>query len=515
MHTDIPVLLFSAGAQVSTLTYETRMEFSFDFKPTGEPRLPDQAMCLLIVANFSGEKSSGSKRKRLRSVDIDTFDDLLESICPEITVASQSGKGTKLQVRSIDDFHPDQLYNNLPPFNELRELRRRLKSPATFKAAAAEITAGLAASESASPALASSAPPLEESADDAIERMLGRPSSPSPSSSSSESVIDNLIKNLVAPHITPGKDPQRDTLVRSIDASISTLMDQVLHTPEMQTLEARWRALFALVSNAELDENVEIYIWDTTREDLEVMVQHPDHEPMASGAAKLMASINTTASWSLVASDLSISPTDTDLIFAAKLASITRQFGSPLLACAAPTLYGCSTSIATSADSDEWLPATDATLELWEQLRRAPIAAWIGLVSPRLLQRMPYGAKTDPISPFNYEEFASEDHEKLLWGPASIACASLLAGAFCERQWNMRPNDNLDIEDLPSVITNRDGQRTLMPCAEAALNDRSAEAMLARGVMPMLSYKNRNAARLMQFQSISVDGASLAGPWNS
>jgi type VI secretion system protein ImpC len=502
------------------LTDETRMEFSFDFKPTGEPRLPDEAMRLLIVANFSGEKSSKPERKRLRSVDIDTFDDLLESICPEVTVASQSGKGTKLVVRSMDDFHPDELYDKLPPFNELRDLRRRLKSPATFKAAAAEITAGLAATESAPPPLASSDSPLEaslleESADDAIERMLGRPASASQNSSSSESVIDNLIKNLVAPHITPGKDPQQDTLVRSIDASISTLMDQVLHTPEMQALEARWRALFALVSNAELDENVEIYIWDTTRENLEVMVQHPEGEPLASGTAKLMASIDTTASWSLVASDLAISATDTDLILAAKLASITRQFGSPLLACAAPKLYGCSASIATSADSDEWLPATDATLELWEQLRSAPIAAWIGLVSPRLLQRMPYGVKTDPISPFDYEEFAAEDHEKLLWGPASIACASLLVGAFCERQWNMRPNDKLDIEDLPSVMTNRDGQRTLMPCAEATLNDRSAEAMLARGVMPMLSYKNRNAARLMQFQSISVDGASLAGPWNS
>lgn len=496
------------------MTDETRMEFSFDFKPTGEPRQPDQAMRLLIVANFSGEKTSGSGKKRLRSVDIDSFDDLLESISPEVSVAPLGGKGTKLLIRSMDDFHPDELYTNLPPFNELRELRKRLKSPATFKAAAAEITAGLSTSESSQASRPSSDLPLAESAEDAIERMLGRPASPA-ISSQSESVINNLIKNLVAPHITPGKDPQQDTLVRSIDASISTLMDHVLHTPEMQALEARWRALSALVSNAELDDSVEIYIWDTTRENLEVMVQHPDDEPMASDAAKLMASIHTTAYWSLVASDLSISAKDADIILAAKLASITCQFGSPLLACAAPALYGCSTSIASSVDCDEWLPTTDSTLELWQQLRRSPIAAWIGLVSPRLLLRMPYGAKTDPVSPFDYEEFLTEDHERLLWGPSSIASASLLAGAFCETQWNMRPGDHLDILDLPTVMTNTDGQRTLMPCAEANLSDRSAEAMLSRGVMPMLSYKNRNAARLKQFQSISIDGVSLAGPWDS
>jgi type VI secretion system protein ImpC len=497
------------------LTDKTRMEFSFDFKPTGEPRLPDKAMRILIIANFSGEKITGSESKRLRSVDIDTFDDLLESICPEVTVALHSGKGTKLLVRSMDDFHPDELYDNLPPFNDLRELRRKLKSPATFKAAAAEITAGLANSESIPTPRPSPDLALEESADDAIERMMGRPASPAQISTPSESVIDNLIKNLVGPHIAPGKDPQQDSLVRSMDASISTLMDHVLHTPEMQALEARWRALYALVSNAKLDSSVEIYIWDTTHEDLAVMVQHPDGEPMTSDAAKLMASIDTTASWSLVATDLSITTVDADLILAAQLASITRQFGSPLIACAASALYGCSESIATSADSDVWLSPTDPTLALWQQLRRSPIAAWIGLVSPRLLQRMPYGANTDPVDPFDYEEFASEDHGSLLWGPPSIACAELLAGAFCERQWNMRPGDHLDIMDLPSVMTHRDGQGTLMPCAEVNLNDRSAEEMLSRGVMPMLSYKDRNAARLMRFQSISADGTSLAGPWDS
>jgi type VI secretion system protein ImpC len=79
----------------------------------------------------------------------------------------------------------------------------------------------------------------------------------------------------------------------------------------------------------------------------------------------------------------------------------------------------------------------------------------------------------------------------------------------------MRLGDNLEIADLPSVMTDRDGQRTLMFCAEATLSDRSAEATLSRWVMPMLSYKNRNAARFKQFQSISVDGASLAGAWDS
>ena len=113
----------------------------------------------------------------------------------------------------------------------------------------------------------------------------------------------------------------------------------------------------------------------------------------------------------------------------------------------------------------------------------------------RLLQRMPYSEKTDSASPFDYEEFATEDHNTLLWGPALIACASLLASAYAQHQWTVTTGEQLDIEDLPSVLRDRDGQRTLVPCAEANLSDRTAEVMSSRGVIPMLSYKNRNAAR--------------------
>ena len=157
----------------------------------------------------------------------------------------------------------------------------------------------------------------------------------------------------------------------------------------------------------------------------------------------------------------------------------------------------------------------DRSLANWQQLRRSGIAEWIGLCSPRLLQRLPYGAKTDPVSPFAYEEFESGNPEDLLWGPASMACAALLATSYCARQWSMTPGEHTDIVDLPSVTVESGGQRGLVPCAEVTLSDRSAEEVVARGVMPLLSYKNRNAARLFRFQSIASPSRPLAGPWNS
>ena len=44
-----------------------------------------------------------------------------------------------VKIESLDDFHPDQLYNKLDVFRELSGLRQRLKSTSTFAAAAAEM----------------------------------------------------------------------------------------------------------------------------------------------------------------------------------------------------------------------------------------------------------------------------------------------------------------------------------------------------------------------------------------
>ena len=55
------------------------------------------------------------------------------------------------------------------------------------------------------------------------------------------------------------------------------------------------------------------------------------------------------------------------------------------------------------------------------------------------------------------------------------------------------------------------GEARLKPCAEAFLSDRAAEAILARGIMPVRSYANRNAAQLARFQSVADPPHALAG----
>ena len=134
---------------------------------------------------------------------------------------------------------------------------------------------------------------------------------------------------------------------------------------------------------------------------------------------------------------------------------------------------------------------------------------------PRFLLRLPYGPATDPIDAFAFAELdhPSADHESFLWGSPAIACATLIANSFVENGWSMTLGDHLEIGDLPAATFSVDGENQLKPCAEVNFPERFAEAILESGVMPLMSFRNRNAMRLLRFQSIAEPLRSLSGPW--
>jgi type VI secretion system protein ImpC len=130
-----------------------------------------------------------------------------------------------------------------------------------------------------------------------------------------------------------------------------------------------------------------------------------------------------------------------------------------------------------------------------------------------LLLRLPYGP-SDPVERFGFEEMpTARTHGAYSWGSSAFAAVLLLARSFRERGWDMQPGDHLEIDDLPTEIYVEDGERKLLACAEVFLSERSGEAILQRGLCPLLSYKNRNAARLLRFQSLADPPTALRGPW--
>ena len=89
---------------------------------------------IAILGDFSGRTHRGISdtktiaKRRALLIDRDNFDEVLSRIGPELEVAMGDGS-LHLRFSELDDFHPDQIFQQLEAFNKLRELRGRLQDP--------------------------------------------------------------------------------------------------------------------------------------------------------------------------------------------------------------------------------------------------------------------------------------------------------------------------------------------------------------------------------------------------
>ena len=110
-------------------------------------------------------------------------------------------------------------------------------------------------------------------------------------------------------------------------------------------------------------------------------------------------------------------------------------------------------------------------------------------------------------------------------GEAGIACVAAMLTlvalawwwrwreAFCRHGWELRPGAPREVDGLPLHVYWEGGESRTKPCAEVLLDDRAAEAILGRGLMPLLSVRDRDAVRLARFQSVAAPSTPLAGRW--
>ena len=141
-------------------------------------------------------------------MDLDTLESVLAGIAPQLQLATAQGAATRVQFSSLDDFHPDRLFERVPVFGRLRTLRARLLQPATFEEAATELRAhGLVHGETAQAASAAAAADVESDSG-TLQRLLGgRPAAPPEAAPARASLVDALIRRVIAPHVAPGSAP--------------------------------------------------------------------------------------------------------------------------------------------------------------------------------------------------------------------------------------------------------------------------------------------------------------------
>ena len=446
-----------------------RLEFKLDLGSVPGGRAgadrPRGPMRLLVIGDFSGKPAADRPALASRPthrVDLDNLDDVISRLAPRLQLPTG-----EMRFEQLDDFHPDALYSRFELFDALRQARA--KPPAV--------------------------------GGDLLGSLLGKPAaSAAPASATPAAGIDAFIHGIVAPHIVADSSAQTRPYLAAVDAAIAEQMRRLLHDPAFQQLESAWRGVQWLIASLELDENLQLHLFDATRDELLGDVVAAKGQLPQTGLYRALAdrwrNVPGGESWSALVGLFGFGPGDADIGLLAALGLLAAQAGGPLLAAADPAL--------ASADA--------AKLAGWQALRRSEAAPWIGLAAPRVLLRLPYGKDSDPIAAFPFEEFVGAPvHEEFLWGNPGLAAALLIARAFTAKGWDFEPGDEREIGDLPAYTYLQDGEKELQACAEKYLGEQGGNALLAAGLMPVLSHRHRNAVTVMRFQSVAEPAAPLAG----
>jgi type VI secretion system protein ImpC len=294
-------------------------------------------------------------------------------------------------------------------------------------------------------------------------------------------------------------------MLDAVDAATSELMQRILHHPDFQAIESAWRAVYFLVSRLETDEQLKLYLLNISKTELAADLGSTDNL-RSTGIYKLLAeqTVETFGGepWAVLAGNYIFDNSREDAELLGCIAKIAKASRAPFISSVSDKVLGCE-SLAETPNPNDWqrLPGAVES-QAWETLRKLPDAAYLGLALPRFLLRLPYGADTDTIERFDFEEMIEvPDHDDYLWANPSFACVYLLAQAFSRYGWNFRPGIIQDIEGLPLYIYKEEGESRVKPCAEVALTERAAEIILDKGLMPLLCFRNQDIIRLARFQS--------------
>jgi hypothetical protein len=267
--------------------------------------------------------------------------------------------------------------------------------------------------------------------------------------------FEQYVKELGRAHAAPQK--------KSMDpsAALSERMNSMLHHPRFQTLESAWRGLdFAI---RQMDDAVaRVHIVQFSQDDLAADLASDNLR-----ATRLFALLHARR-WTAAVGLHSFAENDIELL--ARIALVAADAQVPYLAQGSPAISS----------------------ELFADI---PEASYLGLALPRLLLRLPYGPHTSPIDSFTYEEMSAVPlHQHYLWGNAAIACLAVLLRADA---------DDLNLDHLPAHTYKKDSEWLMTPCGEFFMTETQVLALIDRGLMPLVSYKDRPLVRLAGFRAVT------------
>lgn len=301
-------------------------------------------------------------------------------------------------------------------------------------------------------------------------------------------------------------------IIAEIDKKLSDQVNLILHNERFQQLESAWRGLHYLVSNTETDEMLKIRVMNISKKDLGKTLKKYagaawDQSPLFKKLYEEEYGQLGGEPYGCLVGDYYFDHTPGDVQLLGQMAQVAAAAHAPFIAGAGPTLMGMDSwqELANPRDLAKIFGAPDYAA--WRSLRESDDAKYVGLAMPRFLARLPYGAKTNPVEEFEFEEETTGgNHARYSWANASYAMAVNINRAFKMYGWctSIRGVESGGaVEGLPVHTFPSDDGGVDMKCpTEIAISDRREAELANCGLMPLIHRKNTDTAAFIGAQSL-------------
>jgi type VI secretion system protein ImpC len=301
-------------------------------------------------------------------------------------------------------------------------------------------------------------------------------------------------------------------IIAAIDRKLSEQVNLILHHQDFKTLEGSWRGLHYLVNNTETAENLKIRVINISKKEVAKTLKKFkgtawDQSPLFKKLYEEEFGMPGGQPYGCLMGDYYFDHTAPDVEMLAGIAQISAAAHAPFLTAAAPSLLNMESWQELSNPRDLAKIFGTPEYAAWKSLRESEDSRYLGLTMPRVLARLPYGAKTAPVEEFDFEEdTGAADHTKYVWTNAAYSMATNVTRAFKMYGWCARirgAESGGMVEGLPVHSFPTDDGGVDMKCpTEIGITDRREKELADCGFMPISHWKNTDFAVFVGAQSL-------------
>jgi type VI secretion system protein ImpC len=302
------------------------------------------------------------------------------------------------------------------------------------------------------------------------------------------------------------------SLIAALDKKLTEQVNLIMHTEEFQKVESAWRGLHYLVNNTETDEMLKIRVMNISKNDLGKTLKKFkgtawDQSPIFKKMYEEEFGQFGGEPFGSIVADYYFDNSAPDVELLSSMAKVAAAAHAPFIAAAAPSvmLMESWNELANPRDLTKIFQTPEHAA--WRSFRESEDSRYVGLTMPRFLARQPYGAKSNPVEEFDFEEDTSAEGSKnYTWANSSYAMAVNINRSFKEYGWCSRIRgieSGGAVEGLPVHAFPTDDGGVDMQCpTEIAISDRREAELAANGFMPLVHKKNTDFAAFIGAQSL-------------